>query len=577
MSAVAEEHPSDLLPTREEIEELRRQAEEDPQAGLLDLANYFSRGGEDGRFDGQRYICNRLAKLPDAMLDAFEEDPELFEEFVLVEKERVSDPVTGFYYFLLNYGSHFGASGQGREALEPWGYQIDKLAPALLMYMLLVVPKSRRVGLTLIVCHYAVWRCCFCADTPSFRVLALSSGERTAMILLLECKEIIRHLPTWLRPELEVQSTTRLTFKGRDGAFIQALPASEEAARSFTASMLILDEFARLKGKDPREIYLAAKPTIEGGGQVVAISTGGGRVGVGEKFAELVDGAKPWPSVGTPWHPINAEEYGPQILNAANRFMQIFVSWHERPGRDQDWYDAQLADLGPDKAKQEYPSNVEEALSGDADDRGFNGSHLQAARELGRKWDKIAREGQIVPVGGRGIVVGQDWGKHTATVLAYPIPGDSWYIAREWYSVGVDPEEHLQGVLDDLQRDGVPIKEYYHDSAGNWSGQAALLDRLVKARYGHWGVKVAPIVFSEARLRTLTYIRRLLWKTAEGHQSENLAISESCPTLLKQMGAIESKENGDLAKDKFPDHLIDAMICALAEASARHVLSRGIG
>jgi hypothetical protein len=117
---------------------------------------------------------------------------------------------------------------------------------------------------------------------------------------------------------------------------VQATAATQDAGSSFTASLVILDEFAKMLWA--KQLYTAVKPTIDAGGKLFVISTA---KGIGNPFHEL-------------W--IKAER-------GLSNFVAVFLPWWSRPGRDQAWYDSIVADANDlDEVKQEYCASSHEAF-----------------------------------------------------------------------------------------------------------------------------------------------------------------------------------------------------------------------
>jgi hypothetical protein len=150
---------------------------------------------------------------------------------------------------------------------------------------------------------------------------------------------IFQHMPefvsadgrTGIKYNARALSVT-LTFKDGQISTFKAFPSAGGAGRSFTANMLILDEWAFQS--NAREIWLSTYPTINRptGGKVIGLST----IERGTLFEE--------------------------IFTEENNFNKLFLPWYADPRRDAAWYERTKADLGP-LIMQEYPATVEEALT----------------------------------------------------------------------------------------------------------------------------------------------------------------------------------------------------------------------
>lgn len=214
-----------------------------------------------------------------------------------------------------------------------WPAQVS-VAWQLMTHRLLIILKARQLGISWLCCGYALWLCLF---SPGKLVLLYSQGEREAMELLRRVKSLYERLPDWLRsasPKVTQDNTT--VFGWDNGSRVESLPATQKAGRSLTASLVILDEAAFQQFADA--LMTALKPTIDGGGQLIIISTANG---IGNLFHRL-------------WT---------KAVTGLNGYRAIFLPWWDRPGRDAEWYAAMVAESDdPAKVKQEYPASANEAF-----------------------------------------------------------------------------------------------------------------------------------------------------------------------------------------------------------------------
>ena len=209
-----------------------------------------------------------------------------------------------------------------------------------------VVLKARQLGLTWLALAFAVWCMIF---TPGFQIVALSKREDPdAKELVRRIIFILRHLPSWLiqettkdnkdNPGLKWTSTTMSVTILHPGApsVFQSMAASADSGRSFTANLVILDEWAFQQWA--REIWAAAYPTVNRptGGKVIGLSTAKRMT----LFEEIYKKAKA----------------------KVNTFNAIFLPWHTDPRRTKSWYEQTKKDLGEHTTKAEYPNTPEEAF-----------------------------------------------------------------------------------------------------------------------------------------------------------------------------------------------------------------------
>ncbi len=240
---------------------------------------------------------------------------------------------------------------------------IQVSAEAFLKYRLIVIMKSRQIAESLIVAAYALHSALF---KDRFQAMMISKGELEAMELLSKARRMYNHLPDWQKIKIQPDSKTELGFPDK-GATIRALPSTEEAGVSFTASLIVLDEHEIHPFAERNYTYI--KPTIEAGGQLISLFT--------------VDKTKPDTTAKSLWlggydpkaplHPICQKvpnmvyPLGP----GKNGFVSIFFPYHVRPGRDEKWYEEvkgnltgeHLGALTPELyMEQNYPRSLTEAL-----------------------------------------------------------------------------------------------------------------------------------------------------------------------------------------------------------------------
>jgi hypothetical protein len=122
------------------------------------------------------------------------------------------------------------------------------------------------------------------------------------------------------------------------GGHLEAFPASERTGVDQSATHTHLDELARMLA--PADTWQAVQPSAAGTLHCLTTSLGP------ENFASEL------------WR---RSELGDTRLHP------VFVSALEREGRDERWYEVMQRDLGPGRARLEYPRSAEEALSGAGD------------------------------------------------------------------------------------------------------------------------------------------------------------------------------------------------------------------
>jgi phage terminase large subunit-like protein len=194
-----------------------------------------------------------------------------------------------------------------------------------------IILKARQLGLSWLVIAYAVWLCLFHRNQT---VLVFSKDQDSANEIVRRAGVIYKHLKN--KPvAIATDNITQLAFE--NGSRIKSFAATEDAGSSFTASLIILDEFAKMHYSD--QLYTSVKPTINDGGRMVIISTAKGE--------------------GNPFHKLWTD-----AVAGINALKPIFIPWNARPDRNGEWYvRAEASAISSSAHKQEYPTTADEAFS----------------------------------------------------------------------------------------------------------------------------------------------------------------------------------------------------------------------
>lgn len=240
-------------------------------------------------------------------------------------------------------------AGVGVTTFTMWPH-LGAVVHLLRVHRLLVWMKARQIGATWLLAAYCVWTAMY---RPSSLVILLSQGELEARELLRRCKVVWRMLPRHLQEDLvEPESGERMEFRGMGR--ILALPSTEKAGQSFTATLVVMDEADFHQWFETN--LAAVKPTIDAGGQLVVVSTANEKT-IDSPFKRL------WRSA------------------PGNGYQPIFYGWDARPGRDKAWYEA-VKGQATDQAlfEKHYPSSPEQALAAPQSLRAFDTEALDRMR-----------------------------------------------------------------------------------------------------------------------------------------------------------------------------------------------------
>lgn len=240
-------------------------------------------------------------------------------------------------YFVHNYCHIYDATQSKWIPFHLWPAQINVLE-TFATDRLVIVLKARQLGLTWLTLCYMLWRALF---HPVFTGLAFSRRETEARYLLSNerLKGIYNRIPDWMKVKKFLVNSS-LQWQLSNGSVIYGFPTT--AGDSYTAGFAFVDEADLVPDLD--NLMTAVKPTIDGGGQMVLVSR--------------IDKENPNSAYKNIYKAAVAGENG---------WTPIFIPWYARPGRTQEWYEEQKADIlgrtgALDDLYEQYPATDEEAL-----------------------------------------------------------------------------------------------------------------------------------------------------------------------------------------------------------------------
>lgn len=204
---------------------------------------------------------------------------------------------------------------------------------------LVIILKARQLGMTWLVLAYALWLMLF---RPAATVLLFSKRDDEATYLLgvERMRGMYARLPEWMRAARELSSNDH-EWMLSNGSVARAFPTS--AGDSYTATLAVVDEADLVP--DLNRLMNAVKPTIDGGGRMILLSR--------------VDKATPQSEFKNIYRAAKAK---------LTDWVAVFLAWWVRPERDEQWYEAQKADIlsrttALDDLHQQYPATDTEALA----------------------------------------------------------------------------------------------------------------------------------------------------------------------------------------------------------------------
>lgn len=212
-------------------------------------------------YEPQRLLEECRAKgLPE------EETRKIILDFCRSEVQKCMDDLI---YFADNYVLIAGHGASGIIQFKCEKYQKELLI-GLRNDKYTVVNKARQLGVSTALMIFSLW---FSIFSPGKRTLVVAHTKQSADEFVGKLKLAYEMLPDWVKPACIVYSKSTVEFETK--SVIRAITSNANAARSFSATLFIMDEAAFIK--DCGEVVKAIMPTITAAdGKLVALSTPNG-------------------------------------------------------------------------------------------------------------------------------------------------------------------------------------------------------------------------------------------------------------------------------------------------------------
>lgn len=264
------------------------------------------------------------------------------EKIEAIRQDQIERCRSNIDYFIDNYGHIEDKDSTENGGIEPfslWEKQREALH-SIMEHRWNVILKARQLGFSWLVLHIAAHTLLF----PGKLIVGLSRTEEEAKELVRRLGVIFTYMPELIAEKgylpvgwrgITFSATSlvlTVTFPNKQESVFKAFPSSPGAGRSFTANLIIFDEWAFQQFAE--EIWQGGFPTINrpSGGKVIGLST----IERGSFFEQI-------------------------FTDPDNGFNKIFIPWNADPRRDQAWYEKTKRAMG-DLFTAEYPATIEEAL-----------------------------------------------------------------------------------------------------------------------------------------------------------------------------------------------------------------------
>ena len=503
--------------------------------------------GKAGDDRGREWWPRAIRRLPISARLEFATTHEL--DRAWEERERVL--TRELRYLIAGYGSVEGGAGAGAVPFDLWPFQ-ERTVEILATERLAIFLKARQQGLTTLCLHAGLHLMAFDPETPAATILALSKKGEDASKLVTRFREIIKRLPSFLRPAEDAStrgSKTEMVLA--EGGRILSLMGSPDAARSEpSVAAVIMDEFAFIRNGMASETLTAALPTIGDHGRLWVVSTGNGRVGDGEAFSEAWTAAR----------------------EGKSDFAAQFIRSSEHPGRDEAWRErTRSAFLADEDFVAEYPETEDEAFMRPGGQLVLPAAGIDAAVRLGRELRIRLDARELQPQGGR-LWHAIDWGDFASGIyVVWPLPRGGVYIPpSEVTSHREEVSEIMLRAIDRAQLLGFPCEDAHYDAAGASemrTAVAAARKRGIRLRTK--GVPFGGKVIGQQgpksyKFEGIRYLRHLFRRAAAGETSRIIAIDPENTLLIEQLRVWRWREDRPDEIDKGNDEGPDALTAGTA-------------
>lgn len=190
-----------------------------------------------------------------------------------------------------------------------------------------IVKIARQSGKTTVATVYLLWYSLFNKDKT---VAILANKETTAIEILDRIKLAYKHLPIWMQQGIVDGGWNKKSVKLSNGVKIMAASTSSDSISGEAVALLYMDEFAKVKHHIAEDFITSTYPVITSGktSKVIIVST---PVGLNHFY-----------------------EFWTRAVRGKSNFYPISVGWWERPGRDEEWKEETIADIGAVRFAQEF-------------------------------------------------------------------------------------------------------------------------------------------------------------------------------------------------------------------------------
>lgn len=224
---------------------------------------------------------------------------------------------------------------RGLVSFKLYDYQKDAVR-AFVAYDSVIVNKARQLGFTTLTAAFIAWLILFHKDK---QVLCVSTKADVAKEMIDRIKVMLNHLPDWMYlADFEINRAHKISLS--NGSSVESVARSDDAGRSKSVALLVIDEAAIIRNMD--EMWKGLKSTTSTGGKILAMST---PRGIGNWFhktyTDAKAGANDWHAMLVNWW--ECPEYATDLTDDPNT----------PGGKTSTWFRNFTKDMSPTQIRQE--------------------------------------------------------------------------------------------------------------------------------------------------------------------------------------------------------------------------------
>lgn len=363
------------------------------------------------------------------------------------------DPVTGPEFFIENY-IYVKTVQYGRVQLKLFDFQRE-LLKNYHEYRYSIAMVGRQMGKSTLAAAYLLWYAIF---NPDSTVLIASNKHDGAKEIMDMIRYAYEDLPDFLRPGNTAYNVKSIYFD--NGSRILAEATTPNTGRGKAISLVYLDEFAFVEPRIAKEFWTSLSPTLSTGGKCIITSTPNTDE---DQFADIWFGARDV-----------LRDDGTEAEVGRNYFRSFKAPWNERPDRDEEWAEQEMAKIGEERFRREHEVEFiafEETLINSIRLADMKGSEPILMMGEVRWYHKINPSSTYV----LGLDPSMGTGGDSAAIQLLEVP--SMKQVAEWHNNKLIPELQLK-VLRDIGQELLDngVTELYWSVENNSLGEACLVD-----------------------------------------------------------------------------------------------------